>query len=320
MTAATCTEAGSYKVHGETVPREREIPAAGHAYKYKVTKEATCKEEGVEALVCTREGCTEHVEGSEISIPRTKHNPFGEPAKVIEPTCTEAGLEYQRCSCGEVIPVKRIPAKGHVWDSGKVTIAPTCTKEGVRRLSCTECGATRKETVHALGHKWGAWKELNANQHQRACIHESGHVQKANHTWDKGIVTKEPTTSAAGVRTYTCTACKATKTEEIAKLKEANPLKIAGKTATVKYSKLKKKAQTLRVGKVIKFTRKGQGKLTYAKVSGNKKITVNKKTGKVTVKKGIKKGTYKVRVKVRAAGNAGYKAATRKVSFKVRVK
>jgi hypothetical protein len=164
------------------------------------------------------------------------------------------------------------------------------------------------------------WKELNANQHQRACIHDSGHVQKANHTWDKGKVTKNPTTSAVGIRTYTCTACKATKTEKIAKLKKANPLKIAGKTATVKYSKLKKKAQTLRVGKVIKFTKKGRGKLTYAKVSGNKKITINKKTGKVTVKKGLKNGTYKVTVKVEAAGNAGYKAATRKVSFKVRVK
>ena len=321
MTAATCTEAGSYKVlDGETVLREGEIPAAGHAYKYTVTKEATCKEEGTESLVCTREGCTEHAEGSGISIPRTKHNPLGEPAKVIEPTCTEAGLEYQSCSCGEVIPVKRIPAKGHVWDSGKVTIAPTCTKEGVRRLSCTACGATRKETVAALGHKWGAWKELNANQHQRACIHDSDHVQKANHTWDKGKVTKKPTTSAVGVRTYTCTACKATKTEKIAKLKKANPLKIAGKTATVKYSKLKNKAQTLVVGKVITFTKKGQGKLTYAKVSGNKKITINKKTGKVTVKKGLKKGTYKVTVKVKAAGNANYKAATRKVSFKIRVK
>ena len=74
------------------------------------------------------------------------------------------------------------------------------------------------------------------------------------------------------------------------------------------------------VGKVIAFTKKGQGKLTYAKVSGNKKITINKKTGKVTVKKGLKKGTYKVTVKVKAAGNANYKAATRKVSFKIRVK
>lgn len=103
--------------------------------------------------------------------------------------------------------------------------------------------------------------------------------------------------------------------------KYANPLKIKAKTATVKYSKLKKKNQTLAVTKVIKFTKKGQGTISYAKASGNKKITINKKTGKVTVKKGLKKGTYKVKVKVKAAGNKNYKAsAVKAVTFKVKVK
>lgn len=35
------------------------------------------------------------------------------------------------------------------------------------------------------------------------------------HTWDAGVVTKEPTCTEAGVKTYTCTTCGATKTEEI---------------------------------------------------------------------------------------------------------
>ena len=102
--------------------------------------------------------------------------------------------------------------------------------------------------------------------------------------------------------------------------KAANPLKIKAKTATVKYSAVKKKAQTLGVAKVIRFTNKGQGAKTYAKLSGNKKITINKTTGKVTVKKGLKKGTYKVKVKVKAKGNANYKAGARTTTFKVQVK
>ena len=103
--------------------------------------------------------------------------------------------------------------------------------------------------------------------------------------------------------------------------KAANPLSVKAKTATVKHSAVKKKAQTLAVGKVITFTKKGQGKLTYTKASGNKKITINKTTGKVTVKKGLKKGTYKVKVKVKAAGNANYNASGWKtVTFKVKVK
>ena len=101
--------------------------------------------------------------------------------------------------------------------------------------------------------------------------------------------------------------------------KKANPLNVKGKTGAVKYKKLKKKAQTLKVSKVIKVVNKGQGALSYAKASGNKKITVSK-TGKVTVKKGLKKGTYKVKVNVTAAGNQYYKAVTKTVTFKVRVR
>ena len=77
----------------------------------------------------------------------------------------------------------------------------------------------------------------------------------------------------------------------------------------------------LTVAKVITFTKKGQGKMTYTKVSGNKKITINKTTGKVTAKKGLKKGTYKVKVKVKAAGNTNYKSSAWKtVILKIKVR
>ena len=103
--------------------------------------------------------------------------------------------------------------------------------------------------------------------------------------------------------------------------KRTNTLAVKGKTATVKYKTLKKKNQSLKVSKVIKVTNKGQGTRTYAKVSGNKKITINKKTGKVTVKKGLKKGTYTVKAKVKAAGNSTYNASSWKtVTSKIQVK
>ena len=103
--------------------------------------------------------------------------------------------------------------------------------------------------------------------------------------------------------------------------KAANPLKVKAKKATVKFSAVKKKTQTLGVAKVIAFTNKGQGTKTYVKLSGNKKITIAKKTGKVTVKKGLKKGTYKVKVKVKAAGNANYKAsAVKPVTITIKIK
>lgn len=115
--------------------------------------------------------------------------------------------------------------------------------------------------------------------------------------------------------------CKGTITKNFKITRGINTLAVKGKTVTVKYKKLKKKAQKLKVAKVIKVTNKGQGKLSYARVSGNKKITINKKTGKVTIKKNLNKGTYKVTVKVKAAGDKNYKAsAWKKVTFKLKVR
>ena len=112
--------------------------------------------------------------------------------------------------------------------------------------------------------------------------------------------------------------------------KAANPLKVSAKTATVKYSKLKKKTQTLAVTKVIKFTKKLNDKKTYTLVSAKKGsksfkkyFKINKTTGKVTIKKNskMKKGTYKVKVKVKALGNSNYKASSVKaVTFTIKVK
>jgi hypothetical protein len=102
---------------------------------------------------------------------------------------------------------------------------------------------------------------------------------------------------------------------------EDNTFSVTAKTAKVKYKKAKKKAQTIPASKLFNFTDKGQGTYLYAKVKGNKKITVNKTTGKVTVKKKIKKGTYKVKIKVLATGNTTHAASSWKtVTVKIKVK
>ena len=154
-------------------------------------------------------------------------------------------------------------------------------------------------------------------------IDKSGSMScNGEHKWDNGKVTKAATYTATGVKTYTCTVCGATKTETIAKkAKKKNTLKVkkVKKTLTVKYSKLKKKTQSIKLAKYLKVT-KAKGTVTYAKSSGNKKITVDKKTGKIKIKKGLKKGTYKVKIKVTAAGNTEYNAAVKTVTVKIKVK
>ena len=101
--------------------------------------------------------------------------------------------------------------------------------------------------------------------------------------------------------------------------KYANTLKVKGKTPIVKYKKLKKKTRTVRPAKAYAITDRGQGKLTFSKLSGNKKIKVGS-NGKITVKKGLKKGKFKVRVKVRATGNDDYNFVTKTVTVTIKVK
>ncbi len=102
--------------------------------------------------------------------------------------------------------------------------------------------------------------------------------------------------------------------------KIANPLKAVGKTATIKLKNVSKKKQTLNVGKIIKITRKGKGKLTYSKSSGDKRITIAAKTGKVTVAKGTPAGNYKIMVKVKAAGDSNHKSGTSTATAYVKIK
>lgn len=112
------------------------------------------------------------------------------------------------------------------------------------------------------------------------------------------------------------------------KFRNANPLKIKGKTKTVRYKKLRKKSQKLKVSKVIRTVKKGQGTKTYKLVSAKKGkksykkyFRINKKTGTLTVKRKLKKGTYRVTIKVKAAGNSSYKQSSWKTAkSKIRVR
>ena len=56
--------------------------------------------------------------------------------------------------------------------------------------------------------------------------------------------------------------------------------------------------------------------------SGSKAVTVNKKTGKISIKKkGLKKGkTYKIKIKVTATGTKTYLKKSKTVTVKIKVK
>ncbi len=67
-------------------------------------------------------------------------------------------------------------------------------------------------------HTYGKWTKLDADYHQRVCEGDASHVEKAAHSWDGGVITKEATTETDGEKTFTCKDCGATKIEKIEKL------------------------------------------------------------------------------------------------------
>ena len=75
--------------------------------------------------------------------------------------------------------------------------------------------------IDCATHTYGAYSKVNDSQHKRTCT-VCGHTETANHTWNGGTVTKQATCKETGVKTYTCTACNATKTETIAKTNSHN--------------------------------------------------------------------------------------------------
>ena len=113
-------------------------------------------------------------------------------------------------------------------------------------------------------------------------------------------------------------------TKPATKKKFDNPLKVKGKTATVKYKKVKKKAVILKRAKALTVS-KAKGKVRFKLLSVKKPkfkkyFKVYSATGNIKVKKKLKKGIYKLVIRVTAAGDGNYKARTRNVSVKVRVK
>ena len=82
-----------------------------------------------------------------------------------EPTCTEDGYVYYKCSrCGETRREDDRRAWGHNWGEWTVTKEPTCLEKGEREHTCLRCGKTAKESLRKTDHAWSEWNVLSEPQ------------------------------------------------------------------------------------------------------------------------------------------------------------
>ncbi len=80
---------------------------------------------------------------------------------------------------------------------------------------CSVCGYQQPEEEHS--HNWSTKWSHDETHHWHDCTDESC-TEKSNyaeHSWNEGEVTKAATETEAGEKTFTCTVCQVTKTEEI---------------------------------------------------------------------------------------------------------
>ena len=186
---------------------------------------------------------------------------------------TELKITIYRAACSEGKTVK-YTLKGDK--------APTCTRAGTGHTECSICGDVMSTGVY---------------------------VKELGHKWNSGRVTRKPTYTATGVKTFTCTVCKAAKTASIAKLattdisKKTSKITVSGienkiyngKIHTQKSLVVKDGAKTLRLNKDYTVT------YSKNKAVGKASVTIcgkNAYSGKITktfaIVKAAKGKTYTV--------------------------
>ena len=252
---ATCTKTGLTEgkhcsVCDTVLVAQQTVPTKSHTEVIDAAVEATCTKtgltEGKHCSVCNTVLVAQKV------VRAKGHTEVVDAA--VEATCTKTGLtEGKHCSvCNAVLVAQQpVPVKAHdwgtqwisndsdndhhwhkckncnaidastkaphSWDNVEVTTPATCTAAGVKTYTCTACSATKTERIDATGHAWDTKWSKDNDHHWHKCknCNAIDTTSKAPHDWNSGTVTTPETCTTPGERTFTCTACSATKTETI---------------------------------------------------------------------------------------------------------
>lgn len=201
----------------------------------EIVDTATCISDGEYILTCKK--C-----GRESRYPSYKdqwHHSW-ETESTEEPTCTEKGKDHKVCIyCGEKKTISSNALGHNMVENGWYTITPTCQSDGMIESHCTRCDETaeriipKSEDYHLFGNKgsffWPTCTEEGA--HNRICekcgIQKTFVMEALGHDWDEGIVTKEPSETEHGIKTYSCRreGCDATREEIIHNWTDGDVLK-----------------------------------------------------------------------------------------------
>ena len=196
-----------------------------------ITKVPTCIVEGEKTYTCA---ICNNTKIEKIGIDATNHL-HSEIRNQKKASCKEEGYSGDKyCpDCGTKLSSGNTIAKteNHSWNNGVITKEPTCAETGVKTYTCGICNKTRTENIA----KTTEHLHTEIRNKKAATCGETGYTgdtyctdcgtkissgktiaKLTTHTWNEGKVTTEPTCTAKGVRTFTCSICAKTKTASIA--------------------------------------------------------------------------------------------------------
>ena len=224
---ASCTEAGQ-KAHwfcdrcglhyligdNDTVGEETAsviIPKLPHTLTQVAEKAATCTTGGnVAYWKCSVCGAMfKDANGSEPTNEEGVKTPANGHSYSSEWSKDENNHWHECTACHEKEPNTEKP---HDW---KVVVKKDYAEDSTtHEVQCSVCGALKNE-AHKGDDITTAW-EHDKDHHWN--VYGCGTIMnKSAHDWDGGVVTRQPTCTREGEKTYTCGTCGETKTEAVAK-------------------------------------------------------------------------------------------------------
>ena len=214
---ATCTEDGviTYTCTKCNESYTEKIPATGHKYNDVVT-EASCDKGGYTFHTCANCGDTYK---DDFTAP-TGHKYTKTTVK--QASCEIDGVSVYTCdTCGDSYS-EVIKAKGHIYAS-EVTKKANCTDDGVITYTCAICGDKYTEVIKVKGHNYSAEVTKKANCTDDGiitytcanCGDKYTEVIKAKGHNYSAEVTKKATCDTDGVKTFTCADCGDVYTEKL---------------------------------------------------------------------------------------------------------